>query len=267
MNLVLQSESIRDLYDGLGVGAAGVVYITSDFGRMLTRSSDCRSTIMEAHCRAIFEAIGPRGTVVVPAATLNLCNTSTVFDPQSTASSGVGAFSEFIRCKPGALRSFHPFWSHAALGKNARELVENVSRHAFGAGSVWSRLVEADALSLHIGVHPRKSFSVVHHIELVAGVPYRYTKEFMHPVLRGDVVAVEPFYHFARYRDADLERDGNFKIYDHFVRHAVVREAEFGRGRVWAFSMRKFYELTLSYLSSDLYGWLRREPAVRPYQL
>ena len=36
-------------------------------------------------------------------------------------------------------------------------------------GSVWTKLINKNAMSLHIGVDPRKSISIVHYTELLAG--------------------------------------------------------------------------------------------------
>ncbi len=255
-----------DRYRALGVERGRVVYVAADFGPMRESARDDRAALLGDHLAALRELVGPDGTIVVPTASTNLCNTTTVFDPDTTPSHQMGAFAEFVRLQPDARRSFHPFWSVSALGGGAGALVDDVSRHAFGVGSVWSRLVEAGALALHVGVHPRLSISVIHHIELVTGVPYRYTKEFMHPVKRGDKVSVEPFYHFVCYLDADIRRDGNRRIYDHYAATGGVRTAAEARGTIWSFPLRDFYDATRALLARDLYAWVEREPAVRPYQ-
>jgi aminoglycoside 3-N-acetyltransferase len=260
-------ELLLDLYAALGLRRGQVVYIGSDFGRMITSPCANKHELMAAHLDAIRALVGVEGTVVVPVATLNLCNTDIVFDPATTPSRGMGVFSEFVRVQPGARRSFHPFWSLAALGAQAAEIVEDAPRHAFGYDSPWARLVSADAVSLHIGVQPRHSFSVIHHIELVVGVPYRYTKEFLHPVQRPNGVCIEPFYHFVCYRDMDIERDRNAKIYAHFEAHSTILEAKHARGGLWSYPMRAFYDVTARFLAHDLYGWLAREPAIRPYSI
>lgn len=260
-------DELTAAYRSVGVSRGRVVYVASNMGRMRTSAAEDGAAVMAQHLDTLREIVGPEGVLVVPTACLDLCNTATVFDPVRTPSSGMGVFSEHVRQQPGAERSFHPFWSVAALGGGARALVADVPRHCFGADSIWERLVSADALSLHVGIHPRQSFSIIHHIELEAGVPYRYTKEFMHPVRRGDRIVTEPFYHFVTYRDADIERDGNVKIFDHFSNHAEVREAPFARGRITAFSMRAFYQITRRLLAHDLYGWLHREPTKRPYRV
>jgi aminoglycoside 3-N-acetyltransferase len=260
------AEELAALYRGLGVARGRTVLVAANFAAMVTRAGEDRNGLLGAHLGTLREILGPAGTLVVPTATLNLCNTEVVFDPAVTPSHNMGAFSEFVRRQPGALRSFHPFWSLAALGRGAAALVDGVSRHSFGVNSVWSRLVEADALALHVGVHPRQSASVTHHIELACGVPYRYTKEFMHPVARGGAVTTEPFYHFCLYRDSDLVRDRNRRLFGNFEARDSVSRADFARGALWSYSLAAYYRQGCELVSRDLYAWLEREPEKRPWR-
>ena len=53
-----------------------------------------------------------------------ISNTDIVFDIRNTPSE-MGAFSEYIRTKKDSVRSFHPFTSWAAIGKNANDKLKN----------------------------------------------------------------------------------------------------------------------------------------------
>ncbi|MFF5706305.1 aminoglycoside N(3)-acetyltransferase [Streptomyces sp. NPDC012794] len=98
----------------------------------------------EALRDALLAALGPRGTLLVPAFTAENSLTSTAhlariagldeaevaafrarmppFDPELTPSQSVGAFAEVVRTTPGAARSGHPQTSFAALGADAHRL-------------------------------------------------------------------------------------------------------------------------------------------------
>ena len=91
-------------------------------------------------------------------------------------------------------------------------------------------------------------------------MPYRYTKEFMHPVLRAGQVAIEPFYLSVLYRECDIVRDGNRKIFENFGRYGSMKTAKIGRGQAWSFSHREFFRLTTELLQKDIYA-LARTPA------
>jgi aminoglycoside 3-N-acetyltransferase len=254
-------------YAALGVKPGGLVFVTSDLTRLMRYEQPGAPALLDAHLRAFRELLGPDGTLFVPTSSLDLCNTETVFELATTPSFQMGAFSEYVRTREGALRSFHPFWSVAGLGPAAAPMLGNISSHAYGWNSVFQRFVEADVLGVAIGKHPRFAVPVIHHIETVVGVPYRYNKEFNHPVRRDGQVAREPFYLAVLRRDCDLVRDGNRTIFNHFVEtNGPMRETEIGRGRAWSFSHRAFFETTARLLSNNPYAWLERPPAVRPWQ-
>ena len=87
---------IKSKYISLGIKKAQNLYITADFGKIIGKENLNVETLKK-HFKAIKEIIGPKGTMVVPTATLNLCNTNKVFYPKFTKSYNMGSFSEFVR--------------------------------------------------------------------------------------------------------------------------------------------------------------------------
>ena len=204
--------------------------------------------------------------MVVPAASTNLCDTDIPFELANTPSFRVGSFSEYVRTQPGTLRSFHPFDSFAAIGARAAEITANVSRHAYGPETPIDRLLGMDALSVCIGVDPKNSLSTVHHVEHVMAVPYRYTKEFVHPVLRNGVVHHEPFYMHVCYPEIGLERDGNQKLLSRIGHRIRIARINLGRCFLRAYSMADFYRQAVEVFAEDIYVWCKAPPPNRPYR-
>lgn len=123
---------------------------------------------------ALRRAVGPRGTVVVPAFTPENSDTSPhyrervrglgpeaveavrasmpPYDPALTPAPSMGALAETVRTAAGARRSAHPQTSFAALGPGAARLLD---RHRadchLGEDSPLARLYEADARILLLG--------------------------------------------------------------------------------------------------------------------
>ncbi|MFF0449183.1 aminoglycoside N(3)-acetyltransferase [Streptomyces sp. NPDC004609] len=124
---------------------------------------------------ALLTALGPGGTLVVPAFTEENSDTShafrarvrdmtpeqaaafradmPAFDPAATPSQGMGRLAESVRLAPGAVRSTHPQTSFAAVGARAGELL---ARHPLTSHLGWDSplgaLHEADAKVLLINV-------------------------------------------------------------------------------------------------------------------
>jgi len=124
---------------------------------------------------ALLDVAGPKATLVVPAqTTLNSLTSRDFhaavagldederarfvaampgFDPARTPSHGMGAFAEYLRTRPSAVRSRHPQASFAALGPGARACmsVHDLDCH-LGDRSPLGWLYAAGATVLLLGV-------------------------------------------------------------------------------------------------------------------
>ena len=207
-----------------------------------------------------------KGTIAVSTASTYLCNTQKPFDLEKTPSER-GLMTEFLRTREGAVRSFHPFMSYAAVGKNAGNICNNVSRHSYGPETPKERLLDLNARYVSIGSHPRYTCTIVHHIEFLMGVPYRYVKEFIHPVVRSGKIIREPFYLYVWYKECNVKRNQNIRIFNRFSNEGyTIQEHGLGRGRVYGYSMADFYRSTIQAFRDDIYIWTEEPPTVRPYQ-
>ncbi|MEV7600184.1 AAC(3) family N-acetyltransferase [Kitasatospora sp. NPDC089797] len=163
-----------DLADGfarLGVRAGMVLHVQASL-RALGPVAGGAGGVVDA----LLEVLGPDGTLVAYTATPENSSTSRIyqaavagmsppevagyrarmprFDPRTTpASPTMGALSEAVRTRPGALRSGHPQTSWAALGPRAGEIT---ARHLLtshlGPDSPLGRLYELDGRTLMLGV-------------------------------------------------------------------------------------------------------------------
>jgi len=117
-----------------------------------------------------------RGTLAVPTFTFGFAR-GQPYDPQHTPSEGMGAFSEYIRQLPNALRTSHPMQALAVLGRHAEDLASRDTASAFDPGSAFERMLELDFKLLLLGADIQ-AVSMLHYSEQRAGVPYRYWKDF-----------------------------------------------------------------------------------------
>jgi aminoglycoside 3-N-acetyltransferase len=131
---------------------------------------------LEMYLEAIQEVIGPDGTLVVPTFNFGFAHGES-FDPQSTPSQGMGAFSELVRQLSEAQRTTHPLQSVAVIGRYADDLASRDTASAFDTGSTFERMLELDFKLLLLGADSR-AVSMFHYCERRANVPYRYWKDF-----------------------------------------------------------------------------------------
>ena len=117
-------------------------------------------------------------TLCVPTFTFSFCNGE---DYDTTRSkSRMGMLNEFIRRQPEAVRSVDPLMSVAVVGPD-RDLAENLGQ----SDSVGKEIRPSIKLSrrtgvkfLFLGVRLGDCFTYMHYLEWIAGVSYRYDREF-----------------------------------------------------------------------------------------
>jgi len=117
-----------------------------------------------------------QGTLAVPTFTFAFAR-GEAYDPQSTPSAGMGAFSEFIRQLPEARRTKHPMQSLAILGRWTDDLSHRDTLSAFDPGSAFERMLELNFQLLLLGADIQ-AVSLIHYSEQKANVPYRFWKDF-----------------------------------------------------------------------------------------
>jgi len=99
------------------------------------------------------------------------------FDINETPST-LGAITETARLRLNAVRTPHPIYSFAAIGKHSREYEQCDDREAFGEKSVFSLFHKMNGLIISIGLEWNSTFSFQHYIEYKLGASYRRIKKF-----------------------------------------------------------------------------------------
>jgi aminoglycoside 3-N-acetyltransferase len=259
--------SLSNLLTGLGLKEEETCYIAGNISA-LARTRLKKDVVLPRFIAALQNVIGPMGTIFSPSASMNLCNTSIPFDIGNTPSHEMGALAEYIRQANGSIRSFHPFWSISGIGKKSN-ILQNVSRHSYGVGSPWSKFLDLDTRQINVGLHPSKAVTLIHHIEVATGVPYRYTKEFIHPVIQTDGSSSnELFYMSVMYHESDiLKRLAlNEHYFNEMEKKNLLSSATHSSGlKLWTFKMRDFYDVATSFFIDDIYNYLEHPPKIRPY--
>lgn len=132
--------------------------------------------IGELFLNAFREAAGPEGTWVLPTYTYSYTKGER-FDPATTPpTSDMGALPNALWRHPDAVRSNDPIFSVVAIGPRAGELTAGVPESCFGADCVYARILEADGAMMNVGIGSHSA--LLHHVEQMLEVPYRYLKTF-----------------------------------------------------------------------------------------
>ena len=121
----------------LGVREGGVLLVHSSLSALGWVPGGPETVI-----QGLLTALGPEGTLLVPALSFaTVTPEQPVFDVRTTPSC-IGAIAEHFRTRPGSLRSVHPSHSVCGVGPRAHELLANhdVDRTPVGPNSPFRRL-------------------------------------------------------------------------------------------------------------------------------
>lgn len=125
---------------------------------------------------AVLNRLGQGGTLLVPLFNFDFTK-GVPFDIRSTPSH-MGAFTEAARAFDGAVRTGHPIYSFAAIGARATDFVGINNKSAYGSDSPFAMLREMDGEIAVLDLPDQNSMTFYHHVEEMAGVKYRFHKDF-----------------------------------------------------------------------------------------
>jgi aminoglycoside 3-N-acetyltransferase len=177
----VSSRLVRDLL-ALGVRPGGILLVHSSL-----RSLGPNAGGPQAVIAALREALGPAGTLLLPALSYaTVTRERPVFDQRLTPSC-VGIIPETFRLMPGVRRSLHPTHSVCAVGPLTADLLDAHASDSTpcGPASPFRRLPEAGGriLMLGCGLKPNTS---MHAIEELVVPPYLFGEPLEYALVRED---------------------------------------------------------------------------------
>jgi aminoglycoside 3-N-acetyltransferase len=174
--------------------------------------------------------IGVTGTIAVPTFNFEFCH-GKPFDKQRTPGEGMGAFSEFIRLKPGSERSRHSFHSISCWGHKAKKICQGEGKTEFSPGSSLDILLKENAKIIFLGVDFVETF--VHLAEERVGVPYRFWKSFNGIYIDQDKESHRTETFYARNLNLKPEPDLDVpRIGKELHKDGLIRYFRIGQGRI-----------------------------------
>lgn len=258
MKTVSKNEIKKALFK-VGVRVGQVIFVYSDLGK-IGKVAEVRSRdeFCQAYFESILEILGPEGTLVVPTYTTQIARFDLEFVHEETPSL-MGLFSEFVRHRPGSIRSLHPINSVCAVGKYKEFICSNNGTNNYGWDSPFHRMLLKQAKILCIGLESGYVVGIAHHLEAAYDLPYVYNKLLKwSPVVNG--IRDQRVY-FATVRHLELDIDYDLTA---FVRHirklGGVSSAELGESWVHLADYEQVFLEGARLLSENPYLFLKFPP-------
>jgi aminoglycoside 3-N-acetyltransferase len=245
-----------------GLTRGDLVHVQSDLRSLgpIDTGPD-RESMLSFYLDAFREVIGEEGTLTVCTSFEDYGRYGVPFVREESPSR-LGVFSEYVRTRPGAVRSLHPIISVTGIGPMAEEICGGAHYDGFGHDSPWARLARANAKFMGLGSRIRHSLTFTHYLEKLYGVPYQYTKVFTAPVISNGREVPGPFTMSVRYLDFSIEYDVS-SFERELLRQNAAVEVTVGRFMLQVASADDILRVGVDALRSDRYFFLARPPRFR----
>jgi aminoglycoside 3-N-acetyltransferase len=171
--------AIHQELEALGVREGGVLLVHASLSSLGHVPGGPETVI-----RGLLEALGPDGTLLLPALSYDWVTPMyPSFDLRYTPSN-VGMLPEYFRTREGSLRSLHPTHSVCATGPRARNLLGDHARDhtPVGPHSPFYKLKESGGQILMLGCGLRPNTSM-HGVEELVEPPYLFGPEITYELV------------------------------------------------------------------------------------
>ncbi len=243
-----------------------VVFISGDVGRLGVCKNKSREEYFHFLIAAASEVFGDDVTLMTSTFTHNLVNANMIFDKYKSLSMH-GAIANFFVKHPNSVRSPHPYSSFCAIGPKAKYLCEEDLVHPYGIDSPYDKMLSLkNPLTISVSLKPNLTCSLVHHAEFVCNVPYRYIKEFRQKILQNGTKVVKNYYLPVLYKDLDVSRNLNVKIFEEFKLLNEIKEQNVGRQKIYSYETNQLFRSMIKQFKHNIYCWFNTPPKCRPYR-
>lgn len=216
---------------------------------------------------ALFDTVGPGGTIVMPAHSSHLSEPSKwekppvpepwwqvvrdhmpAFDPHLTPLAAMGAVAECLLRHPNTVRSAHPSMSFMANGSLAEQIVAmHAVDNSVGEASPLGRLYELGARIVLLGVGHGNNTSL-HLAETLTAWALTHHTNYGAPMM------VDGQRQWVEYEDIDLDSDDFEALGADFAATGGETRVALGLGEVIACDMREIVDFAVAWLDEHRAG-------------
>ncbi len=180
MDRIINNSSIGYLHvvDYLNIQKGDVLVVASDITRLFYSEFEHSGVLPDINklIDSFIEKVGVEGTLLFPIYSWAFCK-GAPFDIRKSMGE-TGALGNAALKRGDFKRTKHPLYSFMVWGNYSDYLCNLDNVNSWGEGTVFDFLYKKSAKWLLFDVDLTQGYSYVHHIEQMAGAPYRYNKEF-----------------------------------------------------------------------------------------
>lgn len=161
---------------GINRGDTVLIHANSIRAMVILRRAGIPAT-PENVLTSFIDAVGDTGTLLFPLFNFGF-SSGQPFDIRTTPSK-MGALSEAARLHPSAIRTTHPIYSFAVIGRKKDQFAQCENISGYAADSPFGLLRALGGKIALLDVNDQGAMTYYHHIEEMIRVDYRYFKSFI----------------------------------------------------------------------------------------
>lgn len=252
----ITQNDIKNVLVNVGVRKGDVIMVHSDIGTFGKLRTFDRSFLLQSLIDSIKEAVGPKGTIIMPTFTYSFYKNEP-YDIKNSKST-VGTLTEYFRKQPRVSRTMHPTHSVAIWGKHKNELLK-IGNDTFDKSSIFGKLHQVNAKFVFFGVPFYKSCTFIHYIEQIHGVPYRYMKKFKGKIIKNNKEYEDEIFLYYRYA---CFFNSFLNLEKHLAKKGLLREAKVGNSSISMIEADVLFSECYKRLDQDSYFLLKNDTTI-----
>lgn len=242
-------KQITEAMEQVGIESGDLIFTQSSLVPFLVGlSKQKQHDFLDDFCEAVFDKLGPNGTVGFPTYSYSFFENK-IYDPTQPPTSAMGLLPAAMWRKRICLRTSDPMFSVGIIGRLGEFLSKDLPKTCFGKGSFYDRFYQLNGKLLQIGVSVDGTTFVLYFDQKMKN-NYRYAKKFTGHVKRQGEVHKEVWTAYVRRLDGSVQTDlRNFKA--RVEQDGYVRKAKLLDGYIYSLPIKTLYKASRIYLREN----------------
>ena len=259
MNYVKIKKELEKSLSNLKIKKGDILYIHSNLNNLFKDYKISLRDSIEILYSCLKKRLGSKGTIVVPAYYYEYGFNNKNFDlNNSPISPELGIFPKFMHAQKKSHRSLNPITSVVANGYNSKKICNMNTCSGYGIDSPFDILTKLNAKMLFLGVDLRY-MTYVHYVEFMVGVPHRYNKLFLKPVIKDKKKINLPVISQVRYKNVISDSIGNNMK---FEKAKIVKKAKFNNSTIRSLDFKDVFFFLKKKLQKNIFYLLKEKPVL-----
>ena len=267
----MKKYSIQDLentYKELGIKKNDSLFIHSSIFQLGMINDEDIKNLSKNILLSLEKCVGKNGNLFFPAYFHDYSKKNKQFHLlNSPPCISLGSLPKYVFLNKKFNRSKSPLTSIIGLGPKSKNICNFSNFSSYGINSVWDKLLDINVKFLFLGTNLANSFTLIHHMEFLHGVPHMYIKQFSQKVInKKNKILVNKIYSYVRYLDYNINTNLE-KYQKDLIENRYLKYLKVGSGKISIIDGNTALKFGLSKLEKNKYYFLNNIPKFKKKRL